>query len=255
MIDLHCHVLPGIDDGPDTIDESLALARAAAAGGTETIVATPHASARYPNRPESIGRLVAELNDRLEAEGVPVEIRQGAEVAMTHVQEIDPAELAEMTLGGGPWLLLEPPFVPVALGIDQTVARLHSQGHGVVLAHPERCPAFHRDIDLLRAFVHDGVLTSITAGSLVGRFGGEVRRFAKRLLTERLVHNVASDAHDVHRRPPNLAAELEQAGLRELGDWLTAQVPGAILAGLEIPPRPAATEPGRRQWRRLTRRR
>jgi protein-tyrosine phosphatase len=255
VIDLHCHLLPGIDDGPATIEESVALARAAAAAGTSTIVATPHASARYPNGAKRIAQLVIELGQRLQAERIAIEVRGGAEIAIGHVPTIDPAELAQMRLGDGPWLLLEPPFVPVVVGIDRTVAQLQREGHGVVLAHPERCPAFHRDPDLLRALVNDGALTSITAGSLVGRFGKEVRRFARSLLADSLVHNVASDAHSPHGRPPGMAAELEQAGLRDLSDWLTAQVPQAILSGAEVPARPQrrAGAAGR-GWRGLIRR-
>jgi len=254
VIDLHCHVLPGIDDGPATTEQSLALARAAAACGTTTIVATPHSSAHYPNRAASIRELTAELNDRLRREQIPVELRPGAEVALTHAEELDEQELRRLRLGGGPWLLLEPPFLPMVIGIDRTIARLRGQGHEIVLAHPERCPAFHRDLDLLRALVEDGVLTSITAGSLVGRFGKSVRRFALRLLSEELVHNVASDAHDARRRPPGIAAELEQAQAGELADWLTRAVPEAILSGAEIPPRRASgsgrSRPRWLAWRR-----
>ncbi|HEX5307708.1 MAG TPA: CpsB/CapC family capsule biosynthesis tyrosine phosphatase [Solirubrobacteraceae bacterium] len=242
MIDLHCHVLPGIDDGPRTIEESLALARAAVAAGTKTIVATPHASARYPNRSDAIASVVEELADRLRAERISLDIKPGAEIAMTHVPEIDPIELTAMRLGGGPWLLFEPPFVPVVAGLGRTVAALQEQGHRIVLAHPERCPAFHRDFDLLQALVADGALTSITAGSLVGRFGKQVRQFATRLMAEGLVHNVASDAHDAYRRPPGIAAELKQAGLADLTRWLTDEVPAAILTGAEIPPRPRAAQ-------------
>ncbi len=249
MIDLHCHVLPGIDDGPAGIEESVAIARAASAAGTRTMVATSHASARYPNSAAQIGRLVRELRERLRAEDVVVEIETGAEIAMSHVDGLDPGELAALHLGGGPWLLLEPPFLPVATGIDRTIAALHEQGHRIVLAHPERCPAFQRDLELLRRLVYGGVLTSITAGSLVGRFGKSVRGFAKRLLAEGLVHNVASDAHDCHRRPPGMAAELREAGVAELSDWLTIAVPAAILAGDEIPERPAGSVGHGSRWR------
>ncbi|HEX3692036.1 MAG TPA: CpsB/CapC family capsule biosynthesis tyrosine phosphatase [Solirubrobacteraceae bacterium] len=254
MIDLHCHVLPGIDDGPAGIEQSVALVRAAAAAGTETIVATPHASARYANRSAEIERLVAELRARLSAEGIAVGIESGAELAMSHVDEVEPGELQRLRLGGGPWLLFEPPFLPIATGIDRAVAQLQERGFRIVLAHPERCPAFQRDPELLRALVADGVLTSITAGSLVGRFGKSVRSFAMRLVAEGLVHNVASDAHDTVRRPPGVAAELDDAGLSELAEWLTVAVPSAILAGGEIPPRPAtasvARAPRWRVWRR-----
>jgi protein-tyrosine phosphatase len=107
---------------------------------------------------------------------------------------------------------------------------------------------------MLRELVGEGILTSITAGSLVGRFGGEVRRFATALAREGLIHNVASDTHDTVNRPPGVAAELRAAGLEPLADWLIEQVPAAILSGAEIPPRPAVElpglEPARRTWRR-----
>ncbi|HLL91334.1 MAG TPA: CpsB/CapC family capsule biosynthesis tyrosine phosphatase, partial [Solirubrobacteraceae bacterium] len=114
-------------------------------------------------------------------------------------------------------------------------------------AHPERCQAFHRDPRMLAALVRDGVLTSITAGSLVGRFGNRVRRFALQLVQDELVHNVSSDAHGHDRRRPGIAAELEQAGMGELCEWLTEAVPAAILSGGEIPPRPAGA-PDRARW-------
>jgi protein-tyrosine phosphatase len=255
VIDLHCHVLPGIDDGPETIEDSLALARAAAAAGTRTIVATPHVSWRYPNESATIARLARELNERLSSEGIELEILTGAEIAMTRCSEIEADELLRLTLAGGPWVLLEPPFSPMATGLDGVVAQLLSSGHRVLLAHPERCPAFHREPEALEALVRGGALSSITAGSLVGRFGGQVRRFARRLMADGLVHNVASDAHDALKRPPGVQAELLQAGLGELSEWLTLDVPRAILSGGEIPARPenvapAGRQPKRIRWRR-----
>jgi protein-tyrosine phosphatase len=257
VIDLHCHILPGIDDGPGTIDESLAIARAAAADGTRTIVATSHVSWRYPNDADTIHTLCAQLNEHLRERGVPVEIRTGAEIAMTRAGELDAEQLSRMRLGGGPWLLLEPPFTPIVTGLDGVVADLHAQGHRVVLAHPERCPAFHRDPDMLEALVAAGVLASVTAGSLTGRFGAEVKRCAERMVERELVHNVASDAHDPQRRPPSLASELQRAGLAELGQWLACSVPAAILSGDPIPARPAIErargeerQHSRKWWRR-----
>lgn len=251
MIDLHSHVLPGIDDGPETIEGSLVLARTAAAAGTRTLVATPHVSWRYPNDADTIARLVDELNERLREEGTPLEIRPGAEIAMTRAAEVGEAQLARMSLGGSPWLLVEPPFTPVVTGLDALVLDLQRQGHRIVLAHPERCPAFQRDRRMLESLVRSGVLTSITAGSLVGSFGGHVRSFALQLVNDELVHNVASDTHDPVRRPPSIAGELEEAGLGALADWLTVQVPAAILDGGEIPTRPEIAAPVRRasRWR------
>lgn len=243
VIDLHCHVLPGIDDGPATVEEAVAIARAAARGGTRVMVATPHVSLRYRNDAPTIGRLVGELNARLEAEGVLIEVRPGAEIAIANVGELDRSELLSLGLGGGPYLLMEPPFTRSFTRLGPILLDLQRRGHRIVLAHPERCPVFHREPELLETLVDAGALTSITAGSLVGAFGRHVRRFALDLVRADMVHNVASDAHDDGNRAPGIATELERAGLAPLADWLTRQVPSAILEGAEIPPRPAAVAP------------
>jgi protein-tyrosine phosphatase len=256
MIDLHCHVLPGIDDGPSTIEGSLELARAAAAAGTRMIVATPHVSWRYRNEAPTIMGLVAELNGRLAAEAIALDVRPGAEIAMTYAVDMTTAELTALRLGGGPWLLIECPLTSVASGFDTILMSIQSEGHRILLAHPERCPAFRRDPELLRRLVQAGLLTSITASAFSGRFGRDVRRFAYKLVQEELVHNVASDAHNVIGRPPAIAAELERAGLAPLRDWLTETVPSAILDGHEIPPRPIVSLPTTESaWRSRLRRR
>jgi protein-tyrosine phosphatase len=256
MIDLHCHVLPGIDDGPASIEGSVALARTALAAGIDTLVATPHVNARTPNDPDTIAGLVEVLNARLAAEEVALSVLRGAEIAISRVGEIDPAQLGRLRLGGGSWLLLEPPFAPVAPGLEAIVLGVLDRGHRVVLAHPERCPALQRDRQVVRSLATAGVLMSITAGSLVGSFGREVRRYALELADQGLIHNVTSDAHDSVNRPPGLAAEIEQAGLASLTEWLTHAVPAAILADEAIPPRPSGAsrasgdEPrARRRWR------
>jgi protein-tyrosine phosphatase len=252
MIDLHSHILPGIDDGPETIEGSLALARAAAAAGTRVLVATPHVSWSYPNDAETIAKLVEDLNARLHAEGVLLEVRAGAEIAMTRLVDIRSEELSRLSLGGGPWLLVEPPFSPTVTGLQPLLFDLQRQGHEILIAHPERCPAFHREPVMLEEFVREGILTSVTAGSLVGRFSSEVRRFALMMAREGWIHNVTSDTHDPVKRPPGVLAELRQAGLEPLEDWLVEKVPAAILSGEQIPPRPEVelpgVEPARRTW-------
>jgi protein-tyrosine phosphatase len=254
VIDLHCHVLPGIDDGPSTIEDSVSLARAAAAAGIRTIVATPHVSREYPNDADTIARLLDDAGARFVAEDLPLDLRAGAEIAMTKINDIAPEELPKLALGAGPWLLIECPFTSLATGFDILVLRLQSQGHRIVLAHPERSPLFHRDPRLLGSLVRSGILTSITAGSLVGRFGGQVQRFTRRLAQDELIHNVASDAHNHDGRPPGMRSELEHGGLGPLAPWLTRDVPAAILSGDEIPPRPigAAVPRGARSawWRK-----
>jgi protein-tyrosine phosphatase len=249
VIDLHCHILPGIDDGPATIAGSLELARAAAAAGTRVLVATPHINRRYRNRAETIAPLVEELNEHLRSQeivtpaGAPLEVRCGAEIALTQIAGIEPDELARLRLGGGRWLLVEPPFTPVASGLDEILLDLLDRGHPIVLAHPERCPAFQRKPEVLATLVGAGLLTSVTAGALIGDFGSEAQSLALALAREGLLHNVASDAHDHLKRPPGIAGALERAGLAPLTEWLTGAVPAAILGGGEIPPRPAFTLP------------
>lgn len=253
MIDLHCHILPGIDDGPETAAGSIALARVAAKAGVQTIVATPHVSGRYQNTSEKIHRLVEEVNERLAAEGIAVQVVPGAEIAAEHVANLDAEEVSRSTLGDGGWVLLEPPFASTAAGFDEIALSLMSAGHRVVIAHPERCPVFYRDIAPLRELVRKGAAASITAGSLAGRFGKPVRKLALRLFEEQLAHNVASDAHDELMRPPRLASDIAAAGLAGLTEWLTELVPAAILAGDDLPPRPLAANarrgrPGLVHW-------
>jgi protein-tyrosine phosphatase len=255
VIDMHCHVLPGIDDGPETIEGSLALARGAAERGISTIVATPHVSRRYGNDAAGISALVEQTNAAIAAEGIALRVLPGAEIAMTRAPDLGLEQLQALTLGGaGSWLLLEPPFTAQVAGLDALISELEDAGFRILLAHPERCPGLQRDPQMLESLVRGGgVLTSITAGSLVGRFGGTVRRFALELVQAELVHNVASDAHDCDGRPPGVAEELEQAGLAELREWLTEGVPQAILDSEDsLPPRPMVRLPwggsGRASW-------
>jgi protein-tyrosine phosphatase len=252
MIDLHSHVLPGIDDGPADLEGSLAIARRAFQGGIRTLLATPHASTRYPNDPGTIAPALAAVRSLLQDEEIPLELLGGAEIAVTHISEMDPADIAEMTLGGGGWLLIEPPFSPVATGLETNIRALLREGYSVLLAHPERCPAIHRDPEIVERLVAAGVATSVTAGSLGGRFGSASRRLASELLEAGLAHNVASDAHDESNRPPSLAPQIESAGFGQLAEWLTEEVPQAILGGDPLPERPTMRRsPRRRLLQRL----
>lgn len=242
-IDLHFHLLAGIDDGPDTDAAAMELARAAVDSGTETVVATPHVSWRYQNGAASIEAAAEKLRALLSEAEIPLEVLYGAEIAMTRVSDIPPSELGSLAIGEGPWLLLEPPFTQSWAGLETIVEHLQQDGHRILVAHPERCPAFRRDPGALEALVRHGALTSITAGALVGHFGREVRSFALMLVREGLAHSVASDAHDLLKRPPGVREKLSQAGLEPLGDWLAVDVPRAIIEGKPIPPRPDVSLP------------
>jgi protein-tyrosine phosphatase len=248
MIDLHCHVLPGVDDGPPDLDAALRLARAASDAGVSEIVATPHVSWDYGNTAAVVAGAVEHLQIALDDGGVDIRLHPGAEVASTRAADLSDAELAALSLGGSGWLLLEPPFTASAAGLPQLIAALRERGHAIVLAHPERCPALHRQPELLASLVGDGVLCSVTAGALVGRFGAPVRRFAERMMSDGLVHNVASDAHDTLTRPPGISDALAKAGWTSIEAWACQVVPAALLAGEALPPRPATAAKRRRRW-------
>jgi len=238
VIDLHTHVLPGIDDGPRGVTESIALCGAQHAAGVRTVVATPHVSRRYPNDADGIARRLTELQEALCAQGAAaVELVAGAEVASELVGELGGEELRRLALAGRSWLLLEPPLQGSAAHLELVVDELQRIGLQVLLAHPERCAAFHRDRRLLERLVDRGARCSLTAGSLVGTFGRAVERFAAELAAEGFAHTVASDAHDTGPRSPGLREPLRAAGLESVCGWLTEEAPARVLAGEELPAR------------------
>ena len=248
MIDLHSHILPGVDDGPSTMEGSLELARAAVAAGTRTILATPHVHHDPRVDPALIAAGVDALRAALAAAEIPLEVLPGGEIAIWRLTDLDDDMLRALTLGGGPYLLVESPFSPAVGDFEPMVLDLHARGHRVLLAHPERCPAFQRDPQRLEALVDAGALVQITAGSMAGEFGSTVRRFTTTLLREGLAHVVASDAHDHLRRRPGLQAgfaalERDLPGLSQQAEWFTELVPRAVLDGTPLPARPPLPRP------------
>jgi protein-tyrosine phosphatase len=251
VIDLHCHLLPGLDDGPADEAEALALAEALVDCGITTVACTPHVPYRSTGGPSSarIQEAVAELRAILAAHGLELELVAGAEVNLTRAIDLADEELKALRLGDGPWLLLEAPHHD-AIGVEQAIQRVALRGHRILLAHPERCPAFQEDQELLSRLVHSGMLAQVTASSLTGAFGSRVERFARRLVDGGLVQVVASDAHHATGRPPGVLAELRTAGYANLAPLLTDRVPRAILAGEPIPAPPEPAPAKRRWWRR-----
>ena len=247
MIDLHCHILPGLDDGPANVEESLALARDAAAAGTSRVVATPHVSERYSGTTAlGIAMATLELNRHLTAAGIDLRVIKGAEVALSRAPMLADDELRRLRLGGGPWLLVECPTVTAGGAISAALQRIADRGVRVLLAHAERIPAFQQDPALLEELVAGGMLCQVTAASLAGRFGQAERGFAERLVGAGLVHVVASDAHSaLHRRPCALPYLREGGWAESWIAWWTRDVPGALLAGDELPPPPVG--PARRE--------
>lgn len=241
MVDLHFHLLPRIDDGPPGTPEALALAEAAVAAGTSTVVATPHVSWQWPgNDARTIADAVSQIRQELGIAGIDLEVQRGAEVALTRAVDLPAGELAQLGLGGGPWLLLECPSQSTGGSLELLIGSLPIDPERLLLAHPERIRAFRKQPEILARLVAAGARCQVTAGALSGGYGREVQRFAAWLLEEGLIHVAASDAHAVTGRPPSLAAELKLAGVSDpVVEWLARESPGAVLAGEALPPAPA----------------
>lgn len=237
MIDLHCHLLPGLDDGPADLGGTLAMAKLHVRAGVTTVAATPHVSWDVPTEAAAIELRLADVRAALKAAGIALEVVRGAEVDVHQAVNLSDEQLGALSLGGGPWLLLEAPLRK-GVGLAPVARELLDRGHRVLIAHPERSPLLQDDPDALRSLVRAGAATQVTAGSFAGSFGRTVRDYAERMLEAGLVHSVASDAHDAFRRPPGIAEPLAAAGIGDLAQLLGEEAPAAILAGDPLPPPP-----------------
>lgn len=254
MIDLHAHVLPGLDDGPEDLAGSLRMLEVAEAAGTRTIAATPHVRSDHPRVvPGEIPERVARLNEAAAREGLSIRVVPGGEVALLEALERSPDDLRSVTLGGnGRDLLVETPWSPLASTFEALLERVAGRGFRVTLAHPEMSRSFQADPERLRRLRDRGILLQVTAASLAeGR--APHGRLAARALQEGWIDLVASDGHSADWRPPALTEGLVAARRRlpeaaaEL-EWLVDAAPGAVLGGEPLPDRPSRA--GRRKrWR------
>ncbi len=213
MIDTHLHILPGIDDGPDTLEDALALARVLVQEGIHSAIATPHYNDEFPKRSASeIQTRVHDLQQVLNRHGIPLRLFAGHEVLIQPglIDDIHAGRLA--TLNGSRYLLLELWTNTWLPETERVIFELRASGIIPMLAHVERYHAIQKDPNRLGALVQQGVLAQLTAGSLVGLWGKAVRRTAETLLKKRLVHCIGSDAHGLQKRPPSVEAGLQCAG-------------------------------------------
>jgi protein-tyrosine phosphatase len=250
VIDLHAHILPGLDDGPPTLDASAEMAAAAVANGVEVMAATSHVNRGFGLTPAEMRAAREEVVARLAADGIPLRVVQGGEISLSRLSALEEADLEQLTLGGGRCLLLECPLSPGAPTMEDAVARLRSRGYDVLLAHPERSPGFMRGPEALERLLGHGALAQVTSGSFSGEFGETVRRAAFAMLDRGLVHILSSDAHSAHHRPPQLRNALEAFQKRYEDaeaqfEWMTSAAPGALLAAEKPPPRPELPRPRR----------
>jgi protein-tyrosine phosphatase len=206
VIDLHCHILPGIDDGAPDLAASLAMAEAAVADGIVTIACTPHIlPGVYGNDGPGIKAAVAALAKVLADAGIPLELAVGADVHVAPTLIADVRAGRVPTLGGSRYLLLEPPHHVLPPRLEDFAFGLAAAGIIPIITHPERLKWIDGHYPLVQRLASRGVLMQVTAGSVTGKFGGRARYWAERMLDEGIVDVMATDAHDVTRRPPRLA--------------------------------------------------
>ncbi len=205
MIDIHAHILPGLDDGPSTLEESLEMARIAVKNDIRYMIATPHClNGRYINWRQNILSSCIEFNSALEKHNIPLKVLPGSEahLSMEIMDEFEKGRL--MTLNDtGCYLSLELPDQIIAKSVIRFINNIRIRNIIPIIAHPERNMAIQNDLDLLSDFISAGALSQITGNSLKGEFGPLVFDCCIEIIERRMVHFMASDAHSAFGRPPD----------------------------------------------------
>ncbi len=242
MIDLHCHILPGLDDGPRTLKEALAMCRVAAADGVTQIVAAPHfRPGTYTFNGPGLMEVVKIFNTAVQREGLDLTILPGAEVTVSPEMPGQLKDGVHLTVNNmGRYFLAE--FSPWSVPDDWEGFLLSFLPDLVpIIAHPERNAWFIRHPEALVSAVSQGIRVQVTAMSITGGFGDEVKDFSRHLLKKNLVQVIASDGHSAEYRPPVLSEAVRLAahiiGL-ERAEALVTTIPKAILEGVKIPVQP-----------------
>ena len=251
MVDIHCHPLPGIDDGAKTFEDAMEMCSMAAEDGITHLVATPHCNYEFAFQPEvnqeKMGELQRALGDRLQ-------LLLGCDFHLSYdnIQQII-RDRGSFTINKTRYLLVEldDHFIPE--NMNQVFYDLQVAGLVPILTHPERNPVFHRKPEILYDWVGRGCLVQLTAKSFTGGFGQPARHLCEAWLDQNLVHFFASDAHDVKHRPPLLSVCYEKLaavkGERE-AERIMRRNPEAVIQGHPLPPspNPVAGKAARRGW-------
>jgi protein-tyrosine phosphatase len=252
FVDIHCHILPGLDDGARDWNESLAMAQLAAEDGTATVIATPHQLGGYGrNQRDAIRLQVGELKQRLADAGVPLMVLPGADVRVDDqlVEQLRSGNV--LTLGDhGRHILLELPH-ELYFPLEPVVERLARHNIVPILSHPERNEGILRRPDVLDSLVGAGCLLQITAGSLCGSFGEPCQRLAEALVAGGLAHFVATDGHGAKARRPLMRRAYERVielvGV-EMAAALCCHNPALVAGGQPVPTRCDTTQGAQRSW-------
>ena len=210
MIDIHCHLIPKLDDGPSSWDESLQMVEVAVSDGIRSAYATPHwiQGSTWCPRPDVVKEGVDELNRRIRSRGLEFTVWGGMEVALTH----DIPELLQngdiLKLGGSEYILLEVPYISLPYGMTSLIDEVKSMGVVPVLAHPERNVDFQNKPEVIEEFVSLGALVQVTSSSFCGYFGTEAQECAIKFAEMDVISVLASDGHSPETRPPIISSGL-----------------------------------------------
>ena len=230
MIDIHSHILPGLDDGASSLEESLEMLKLAAESGTTDIVATPHASPEYPFDAAAVRRAFDQLSSA--GSGI-LNLHLGCDFHLSFDNLHDALRTpSKYTVNGGRYLLVElPNFISVSI-IRDALQKLIDANIWPIITHPERNISLQGKPRELQEWVKDGCFLQLTGQSLLGRFGKEAQRAAQAMMSANLVHVIASDAHDCVKRPPTLSPVREYVTSRygsAIAERLLVANPGAVL--------------------------
>jgi protein-tyrosine phosphatase len=237
VIDIHCHILPGLDDGPKTMEQSLEMLRAAAASGTTDIIATPHASPAYPFDESRVHDTFDEVCALID---VPIRLHLGCEVYLNYANFRNLLSRPEIyTLNRSRYVLLELPNLFSTKPVTRAVEGLIGAGLAPVIAHAERNGVLQKDSGLALRWKELGCLIQVTGQSFIGSFGKSAMRAAEHLIDRRIADVVASDAHDRVKRSPDLRLAYDHVSLSygtEFAERLFVGNPALVLSNCELLP-------------------
>jgi len=251
MVDIHSHILHGIDDGPETLEDSLVMLETAARSGTTDIVGTPHANTAFTFKPDLVERKIAELRGANSS----IRIHTGCDLHLTYDNIQDAlSNPAKYTINHKQYLLVEFSNLVIFQGTDQVFDRMREAGMRPIITHPERNALLQQRLPKLEQWVRNGCLIQVTAQSFLGRFGRHARQFAETLVQRGLVHFVASDAHDVKDRTTRLDeafADFADRFGRPLAEKVFTENPRAVIEGMHLDH--LMEPPAARKWRLFSR--
>lgn len=250
MVDIHSHILPQVDDGSHSLDESIEMCRASSDDGVAVMVATPHAhdGVHQTHDPAFLQQKVDELNRQL---GGKPKIVIGCELRFTHalVSQICETRSAP-TIAGGPYALVEFPHAVIPPGSEHPLFELMSGRITPIIAHPERNMMLMSEPERFYELVSIGVLGQMDTGSILGQFGRKVQQAARVMLENGLIHFIASDCHNTRNRLPGLSAGVASTAEivgEEYARAIADDNPAAVVEGRPIPARPTANLPQKKK--------